>query len=96
MGPPVAIVILIGMAYAQFGEIAALRRMLGGVAAAAAGLIIGIVGKMAEPLLKERFGLAPLVALTVFGAVGVMRWPIYWVLLAMLPVSMAVAWWVRR
>jgi hypothetical protein len=30
------------------------------------------------------------------GAVGVMRWPIYWVLLVMLPVSMTVAWWVRR
>lgn len=96
MGPPVAIVMVIGVLYARFGEVAALQRMLGGVAAAAAGLVIGIVAKMAEPLLKERLGLAPLVALVVFAAVGVMRWPIYWVLLAMLPVSIAIAWWVRR
>jgi chromate transporter len=96
MGPPVAIVIVIGVLYSRFGEVAVLQRMLAGVSAAAAGLVIGIVGKMSQPLLKERLGLAPLVALVVFAAVGIMRWPIYWVLLVMLPVSIAVAWWVRR
>jgi chromate transporter len=96
MGPPVVIVLLIGALYARFGEIAALQRAFGGMTAAAAGLVIGIVAKMAQPLLRERFGLAPLVALAVFFAVGVMRWPIYWVLLVLVPVSIAIAWWVRR
>src|SRR6266852_95062 len=50
LGPPVVIVIFFGFLYARFGEIDALRRMLIGVAAAAAGLIIGTAGKMAQPL----------------------------------------------
>jgi hypothetical protein len=28
--------------------------------------------------------------------VGVMRWPIYWVLGVLMPLSIALAWWVRR
>src|ERR1700747_3087757 len=40
LGPPFVIVTLIAVAYAQWGEIAALQRMLLGVAAAAVGLIM--------------------------------------------------------
>jgi hypothetical protein len=28
--------------------------------------------------------------------VGIMRWPLYWVLGVLLPLSIALAWWVRR
>jgi hypothetical protein len=51
---------------------------------------------MAQPLLRERYGLAPAIAALVFVAVGALRWPIYWVLPVLVPLSIAVAWWVRR
>ncbi|MGA7485973.1 MAG: chromate transporter [Xanthobacteraceae bacterium] len=92
VGPPFVIVTLIGFAYARMGEIAALQRMLLGVAAAAAGLIIGTCAKMALPLFKDRLGLAPLVALATFASVGVLRWPLYWALAVLVPLSIAIAW----
>ena len=95
IGPPFVIVSIIGLLYARFGEIAALQRMLLGVAAAAVGLVMGTCAKMALPLLEDRYGLAPLMALATFASVGVMRWPIYWALAVLVPLSIAIAW-VRR
>jgi chromate transporter len=92
IGPPFVIVSLIGFVYARFGEIAALQRMLLGVAAAAVGLVMGTCAKMARPLLEDRFGLAPLIALATFASVGVLRWPIYWALAVLVPLSIAIAW----
>ena len=96
MGPPVAIVSLLGLLYARFGEIAAVRGALAGIAAAAAGLVIGTAAKMAQPLFRGGLNAAPFVALITFVAIGVLRWPLHWVLLVMLPLSIAVAWWERR
>ncbi len=96
LGPPFVIVTLIGILYAHYGEIAALQRMLMGVAAAAAGLVMGTGAKMALPLFKDRRWVAPLIALVTFAAIGVMRWPIYFVLGILVPVSIAIAWWLRR
>src|SRR5215471_6335647 len=92
IGPPFVIVTLIGLLYARFGEIAALQRMLLGVAAAAVGLVLGTCAKMALPLLKDRFAIAPLIALATFVAVGVLRWPIYAALAVLIPLSIALAW----
>ncbi len=96
VGPPVAIVIALGALYARFGELEALRRILEGLAAAAAGLIIGTVAKMAEPLVRGPVGPAPFVVVVVFAAVVVMKWPLLWVLLGLAPVSIAIAWWWMR
>jgi chromate transporter len=95
IGPPFVIVTLIGAIYARFGEVAALQRMLLGVAAAAVGLVMGTCAKMALPLFKDRLGLAPLIALATFASVGVLRWPIYGALAVLVPLSVAIAW-VRR
>jgi chromate transporter len=95
IGPPFVIVTLIGFIYAHWGEVAALQRMLLGVAAAAAGLMLGTCAKMALPLLKDRLGLAPLAALTTFASIGVLRWPLYGALAVLVPLSIAIAW-VRR
>lgn len=93
IGPGMAIVIFFGFLYSIFGTIEALQRMLTGVAAAAAGLVISMTGKMAEPLFEERNWLGyVLMAVVVFVAVGVLRWPIWWVLLVLIPVSIAMAW----
>jgi chromate transporter len=95
LGPPFVIVTLIGLVYARFGEVAALQRMLMGVAAAAAGLVLGTCAKMARPLLRDRLGIAPLIALATFASVGVMRWPLAGALAVLIPLSIAVSW-VRR
>jgi chromate transporter len=96
LAPPVAIVIVLGFLYAHFGDIEALQRMFVGVAAAAAGLTISTSIKMLEPLLRERLGVPHLIAISTFVGVGVLRWPIYWVLGVLVPVSIALTWWVRR
>ena len=95
LGPPFVIVSVIGFVYARFGEIAALQRMLIGVAAAAAGLVLGTCAKMALPLLRDRFGIAPLIVLATFASVGILRWPLPWALAVLVPLSIAIAW-VRR
>jgi chromate transporter len=92
LGPPFVIVSVIGFVYARFGEIAALQRMLIGVAAAATGLVLGTCAKMALPLLRDRFGIAPLIVLATFASVGVLRWPLPWALAVLVPLSIAIAW----
>ena len=96
LGPPVIIITALAALYAHFGDIDALRRILVGVSAAAVGLIVTVVAKMAQPIVEERLGPAPFVALATFVAIGVLRWPLYWVLAVLVPLSMALAWWTRR
>ena len=95
LAPPMTIVLVLGALYERYGGIEALQRILTGVAAAAAGLIVAIVIKMAKPMLGK-LSPAPFVALAAFAAIGIMRWPLPWVLVVMVPVSIALAWWARR
>jgi chromate transporter len=95
IGPPFLFVMAISVAYARYGETATLQQMLAGVAAAAAGLVLGTGAKMAAPLFDDRRWLPPLVALVTFVTIGVMRWPLYIVLAVVVPVSIALAWWLR-
>ena len=92
MGPPVIIVTLLGVLYAQYGNLEWLQRILAGIAAAAAGLIIAVVAKMARPLFTARLDFAPFVALAAFVAIGLLRWPLPLVLLVLAPLSIALAW----
>ena len=96
MGPPVAIVSLLGAALRALRRDRGRARRACGIAAAAAGLVIGTAAKMAQPLFRGGLNAAPFVALITFVAIGVLRWPLHWVLLVMLPLSIAVAWWERR
>jgi chromate transporter len=93
--PPVTIVLVLGALYERYGGVDDLQRILRGVAAAAAGLIVAIVIKMAKPLVRA-LSPAPFVALAAFAAIGIMRWPLPWVLVVMAPVSIALSWWGRR
>jgi chromate transporter len=96
LGPPFLVVTLLGLLYAYYGDIPALQRVLAGVAAAAAGLTVSTWLKMAGPLLRQRPGFAHALAMAAFLAVGILRWPIYWVLGVLIPCGIAVAWWMRR
>ena len=94
--PPVAIVTLIGILYAAYGDVAAIGQALAAVAAAAAGLLIATVVKMAAPLLRDWRDPGLLVAAAAFVAVGPLGWPLPWVFAILAPLSVALAWWVRR
>jgi chromate transporter len=96
LGPPIVVVMILGTLYAMYGELAAAQRALTGLAAAAAGLIVAVSAKMAAPLFRRCTGPAPFVALAIFGAVGLLRVPLPWVLLVATPISIALAWWWRR
>jgi chromate transporter len=96
LGLPFAMMVIVGMLYAQYGDAAALQRILGGVAAAAAGVMISTVTKMAEPLFRGRIGAAPFVMLAAIAAIGIFRWPLLWVMAVLVPCSIALAWWTKR
>jgi chromate transporter len=56
---------------------------------------VATVIKMALPLFKK-IGPGPVVVIVTAAAIGLMRWPLVTVLLVLAPVSIALAWWVRR
>lgn len=93
VGPPVVIISIIAALYAVYGDIPAIGRMLTGVAAAAAGLLVATVAKMAEPLFRGGRIVTPAIAATAFVAIGPLHLPLQWVLLVMVPLSIALAWW---
>jgi chromate transporter len=96
VGPPFGIVLVLGALYARFGDIAAFGRVLAGVAAAACGLIAATAAKLAEPLIRSRARSPWIIVLAAFVTIGLIGWPLPWVLLGLAPLSIALAWWERR
>ncbi len=91
LGPPMVLVTIIGAIYAHYGDLPALRRVLTGVAAAAAGLMMATVAKMARPLFRGRAVTGPLVGIATFFSIGIMHWPLPLVLIVIFPVSVVLA-----
>jgi chromate transporter len=92
MAPPVTLMIAVGTLYTRFGELPLFRGGLTGLAAAAAGLLISSAVQMAEPMFRRRHISGILIAIAAFAAVGVLQLPLVWVLLALVPISIALAW----
>jgi chromate transporter len=92
MGPPVVIVTILGIFYARAGSDAALGRILAGISAAAAGLLIAMVVKMSAPVLRHGLHWAPLIGALTFISVGPLHFPLQWMLLVMAPIGIAIAW----
>jgi chromate transporter len=96
VGPPVVIVTILGVLYAHFGQVDALRRILAGVSCAAVGLLISVVFRMMMPLVKRRDLVALVVMIAVFVAIGLVRLPLPAVLLVAIPLSLAITIVARR
>ncbi len=92
---PFCVMLAAAILYERYGDVEVVRRVLTGIAPAAAGLIIATVAKMAAPMFRK-LGPAPFVVVATAVAIGLMRWPLLWVMLTMVPVSIGLAWWVRR
>lgn len=92
---PFCVMLTAAILYERYSDVEAVRRVLSGVAPAAAGLMIATVAKMAVPLFRS-FGPAPFVFAATAFAIGYMRWPLLWVMLVMAPAGVGLAWWSRR
>lgn len=89
MVAPVAIVLVLARLYAEFGALAPVRHMVGGLSAGAAGLILATSVKIAMPLRGSARGIA--VAAAGFIALGLLRLPFLPSLLVLVPASIALA-----
>jgi chromate transporter len=96
LGPPMLIVTVLAALYAHYGEIDALRRILAGISCAAVGLLIAVVLRMMKPLLKRRDVAGLLMLVAVFVAIGLVRLPLQVVLLAAVPLSLFIKWFLQR
>jgi chromate transporter len=95
MGPPLIIVTVLAILYARYGDLEMLSRILSGITAAATGLLIAVVAKMAAPLFTKRWNSGPVIAILAFVGVAIMHWPLPYVFAALAPVSVAFAWFRR-
>lgn len=91
---PLVIILLLALLYDAYHHLETIRRIFSGVAAAAAGLVFATGIKMALQL--PRAWKILVIAVLAFVSVGVMRLPIFWVLLVLAPLSIAFAWNARR
>jgi chromate transporter len=96
IGPPMMIATVLAALYARYGEIDAPRRILAGIACAAVGLLIAVVLKMMMPLIRKRDAVGLIILLAVFIAIGLLRLPLPAVLLAAVPLSLGITFFVRR
>lgn len=95
MGPPLIIIVALGVLYGRYGDLETLGRILSGIAAAAAGLLIAVVAKMAAPMFIKRWNSAPVIAILAFAGVALMQWPLPIVFAVLAPVSVTLAWFKR-
>jgi chromate transporter len=94
--PPTLIMTVLAIVYAHFGDVDVLRRSLAGISCAAVGLLIAVVFRMMTPLFKRMDAVGLILMLAVFTAIGVLRLPLQAVLLVAIPISVGVAFALRR
>jgi chromate transporter len=93
LAAPSVVVVLLGAVYDRFAEDPAVRNAFAGLAAAAAGLLVGLAVKLVLPLWRQPVaaGLAGLC----FLAVAVLRVPLLPALLVLVPVCVLARRWSR-
>ncbi len=89
LGPPFLFILLLVLLFERFGAIGIVNIALAGVAAGG----IGLTCSMGVRAARRMRGTAPFaVAGAVFVAVGVLKWPMIPVVLALTPASITLAW----
>lgn len=87
---PFVIVLALAMLYEQFAHLEAVRGACSGISASASGLIVATALKLARALRPSPWQLA--VCATGFIGIALLRVPLLWMLAALCPVSIALAW----
>lgn len=88
--PAFCIILLMGFAYQQLYDVPATHFVLGGVAAAGVGATLAVGVKVTTRL--ERHILPIATAISVFGVVGLLHWPMVPVVLVAVPFSVGLAY----
>jgi len=90
LGWPCLVVVAMGVFYQYYGALPQVHRALAGMSIVAAALLLGTVIKLAMVLPREW---RPWVfAALAFVGVGVMRWPLLWIIGTLAPVAIFAAW----
>jgi chromate transporter len=90
LGWPCLVVIALGVLHQHYGTLPLVQHALTGMSAVAAGLLLASVVKMASVLPRQW---RPwLFAGLAFVGVGVLRWPLLWVMAGLAPCAVALAW----
>jgi chromate transporter len=87
--PPAVVGVALYELYLNFSSMGPAQFVLDGVAMTAAGLNIATAVKA---LRRSRNALAAATSIFVFVAVGILHWPMLWVVFGVAPVSLALAW----
>ena len=90
LGWPCLVVIGMGVLYQQYGGLLLVQRALAGMSIVAAGLLLATVIKLA--LVLPRHWRPWIFAVMAFVGVGVLRWPLLWVMGALAPLALVAAW----
>ena len=90
LGPPILIVLLLGVLYNHFGDLPLVQKALVGMAAASAGLIIASGVRLALAL--PRGPRAAVFLLAAFACIGLARLPLVPTLLVIAPLAFLAAW----
>lgn len=94
LGAPFVIVLVLGALYHRFGALPAVQGALHGMMAVAAGLVLMTGIKLAQSQPRTLRGLVfGLLSLT---AVGIVRLPLGWAMLVLIPSALWVEWRARR
>lgn len=90
MGAPFVVVLILGALYHRFGDLAAVKGLLRGMSAVAAGLVLTTGFKLAQsqPRTVRGFGFGLMALL----AVGVFHFPLGWTLLVLIPSALFAEW----
>jgi chromate transporter len=90
LGWPCLVVIGMGVLYQHYGNVPQVQQALAGMSKVAAGLLLATVIKLAMVL--PHHWRPWLFGILAFVGVGVMRWPLLWVLAALAPWAIIFAW----
>jgi chromate transporter len=88
VGPPFCVILVLGLLYARFGASPLVHAVLAGLAAAGVGMTLSIGAKLARGITRP---IPILIATALFLVVGVLHWPMIPVVLAITPLSIALA-----
>lgn len=90
LGWPILVVVGMGVFYQHYGAVPQVQQALTGMSKIAAGLLLATVIKLAMVLPRQwRPWLFGVLA---FGAVGIMRWPLLWVVAVLGPCAVFLSW----
>jgi chromate transporter len=90
MAAPMAVVIMLGIVFMHFRDLAVVRHGFAGLAAGASALVLATALKIAAPLRDRIDGMV--VAVVTLVAVAFLRLPMLPVLLVLVPIAVIVAW----